>query len=174
MLGSLYTLVDGRTECKRAGNTFGHPIKDVMHRHSGDVPRPAAAGGSPGSFRGLSCGRCAGADAVASPTRSPFERERLAGSWPGDAAERSESAAFSEARSQALPDAQVLQILDRGPHLASVPRRPVVAFRQPRNTGAAAHGDQLDHQMLRAVVLAQAQEPLRQADRGKLAHTRTS
>ena len=73
-----------------------------------------------------------------------------------------------------LSDPQVLQILDRGPHLDRVPRRPVVAFRQPRNTGAAAHGDQLDHQMLRAVVLAQGQEPLRQGDRGKLAHTRTS
>ena len=65
-----------------------------------------------------------------------------------------------------LSDPQVLQILDRGPHLASVPRRPVVAFGQPLNTGAAAHGDQLDHQMLRAVVLAQGQEPLRQEDRG--------
>ena len=73
-----------------------------------------------------------------------------------------------------LSDPQVLQILDRGPHLASVPRRPVVAFRQPLNTRAAAHGDQLDHQMLRAVVLAQGQKPLRQSDRGKLAHTRTS
>ena len=63
-----------------------------------------------------------------------------------------------------LSNAQVLQILDCGPHLASVPRRPVVAFRQSRNTGAAAHGDQLDHQMLRAVVLAQGQEPLCQRD----------
>ena len=68
----------------------------------------------------------------------------------------------------------MLQILDRGPHLTGVPRRPVVAFRQPWNTGAAAHGDQLDHQMLRAVVLAQGQEPLRQGDRRKLVHVRTS
>ena len=43
-----------------------------------------------------------------------------------------------------LSDAQVLQILDRGPHLASAPRRSVVAFRQPWNTGGAAHGDELD------------------------------
>ena len=73
-----------------------------------------------------------------------------------------------------LSDAQVLQILDRGPHLSSVPPRPVVVLRQPRNTGAPSHGDQLDHQMLRAVVLAQGQEPLRQGDRGKLVHARPS
>ena len=77
-------------------------------------------------------------------------------------------------RNRVLSDAQVLQILDCGPHLPSVLRRPVVAFRQSRNTGAAAHGDQLDHQMVRAVVLAQGQEPLRQGDRGRLAHARTS
>ena len=31
MLGSSYTLVDGRTECKLAGEAVGKPIKDVMH-----------------------------------------------------------------------------------------------------------------------------------------------
>ena len=56
-----------------------------------------------------------------------------------------------------LSDAQPLQVLDRRPHLAGVPRRPVVALRQPRNPGAPSHGDQLDREMLRAVVLAQGQ-----------------
>ena len=70
--------------------------------------------------------------------------------------------------------ADVLQILDRGPHLARVPRRPVVAFRQALQHRLRGHGDQLDHQMLRAVMLTQGQEPPRQGDRGKLAHTRTS
>ena len=30
MLGVLYRLVDGRTECKMAGGAAGTPIKDVM------------------------------------------------------------------------------------------------------------------------------------------------
>ena len=30
MLGTLYRLVDGRTECKTAGCAAGRPIKDVM------------------------------------------------------------------------------------------------------------------------------------------------
>ena len=44
--------------------------------------------------------------------------------------------------------------LDRGPHLAGVPRRLVVALGRPRNAGAPPHGDQLDREMLQAVVLA--------------------
>ena len=30
MLGALYRLVDGRTECKMVGGAAGTPIKDVM------------------------------------------------------------------------------------------------------------------------------------------------
>lgn len=71
-----------------------------------------------------------------------------------------------------LSDAQPLEVLDRRPHLAGVPRRPVVALRQPLNPGAPSHGDQLDREMLRAVVLAQGQEPLRQGNRWKLVHAR--
>ena len=71
-----------------------------------------------------------------------------------------------------LSDAQPLQVLDRSPHLAGVPRRPVVALRQTLNAGAPPHGDQLDCEMLRAVVLAQGKEPLRHCSRWKLVHER--
>ena len=37
MLGYLYTLVDGRTECKPAGGACERPIKDVMHRQKSTV-----------------------------------------------------------------------------------------------------------------------------------------
>ena len=57
--------------------------------------------------------------------------------------------------------ALVLQVLDRGSHLVSVPRRPVVGFGQPRHPGIPAGGDQLDREMLRAVLVAQGQEPRR-------------
>ena len=50
-------------------------------------------------------------------------------------------------------DKQLLQVIDRGPHLLSVPRRPVVAPRQPRHAVVAACGDQPDRQTLRAVLL---------------------
>ena len=72
-----------------------------------------------------------------------------------------------------LADAHLLQILDGCPHLLRVPRRPVVAGRQPRHSGAAAHGDETDCETLRSVVLALGQEPLRQGDRRKLVHKRT-
>ena len=71
-----------------------------------------------------------------------------------------------------LSDAQPLQVLDRSPHLAGVPRRPVVALWQTLNAGAPPHGDQLDCEMLRAVVLAQGKEPLRHCNRWKLVHGR--
>ena len=38
------------------------------------------------------------------------------------------------------------QVLDRRPHLVTVPRRPVVTGRQPRNPPAPANGDQPDHE----------------------------
>ena len=72
-----------------------------------------------------------------------------------------------------LADAHPLQILNGCPHLLSVPRRPVVAGRYPRYSGAAAHGDETDCETLRSVVLALGQEPLRQGDRRKLVHKRT-
>ena len=72
-----------------------------------------------------------------------------------------------------LADAHPLQILNGCPHLVSVPRRPVVAGRHPRHSGAAAHGDETDCKTLRSVVLALSQEPPCQADRRKLVHQRT-
>ncbi len=72
-----------------------------------------------------------------------------------------------------LADTHPLQILDGCPHLLSVPHRPVVAGRQPRHPGAAAHGDETDCETLRSVVLALSQEPLRQGDRRKLVHQRS-
>ena len=70
-------------------------------------------------------------------------------------------------------DKQLLQVIDRGPHLLSVPRRPVVAPRQPRHAVVAACGDQPDRQTLRAVLLRQGQEPPRQCDRRKFVHARS-
>lgn len=72
-----------------------------------------------------------------------------------------------------LADAHPLQILDGCPHLLSIPHRPVVAGRQPRHPGAAAHGDETDCETLGSVVLALGQETLCQADRRKLVHERT-
>ena len=96
------------------------------------------------------------------------------GSTAGDVGSRSSSSWSRRRKSRfgRLSDAQPLQVLDRRPHLAGVPRRPVVALRQPRSPGAPSHGDQLDREMLRAVVVAQGQEPLRQGNRWKLVHAR--
>ena len=128
------------------------------------------------------CSRCANADAVSSPM-SLFERGRLdavAGSWPGCG------------RAKRLSQKRLSQ--------RSVPSSPNRAYRMPRcsrySTAARIWRQRptsfsrrfqatLEHrwrgprrragpQMLRAVVLAQGQEPLRQGDRGKLAHARTS
>lgn len=44
MLGSLYTLVDDRTECKPAGGAGWKLIKDVMHFQSGAALDPAVCG----------------------------------------------------------------------------------------------------------------------------------
>ena len=128
------------------------------------------------------CSRCANADAVSSPM-SLFERGRLdavAGSWPGCG------------RAKRLSQKRLSQ--------RSVPSSPNRAYRMPRcsrySTAARIWRQRptsfsrrfqatLEHrwrgprrragpQILRAVVLAQGQEPLSQGDRGKLAHARTS
>ena len=72
-----------------------------------------------------------------------------------------------------LAHAPLLHEVDGRVHLLCVPRRLVVAGRAFRYSCAAAHGDQTDCETLRAVVLAQGQEPLRQGDRRKLVHERT-
>lgn len=65
--------------------------------------------------------------------------------------------------------ALLLQVVDRGPHVVSVPRGPVVAFRQPRpDPGAPSRSDHVDHETLRTVVLAQGQESLGQDSSRKL------
>ena len=64
MLCSLYTLVDGRTECKPAGGTAGKPIKDVMgyaetaKRTSAKIQRPGrkTAAGTPRPSQGAKTG----------------------------------------------------------------------------------------------------------------------
>ena len=69
-----------------------------------------------------------------------------------------------------LADAQPLEVLHRRAHLTGVPGRPVVAIRQPRHAGAAAHGDHPDRETFRTVLLAHGQEPLCQGDRRELVH----
>ena len=67
------------------------------------------------------------------------------------------------------PAPLALQLLDCGPHVVGVPRRPVVALRQPRYAGPASCGNDADRQAFGPVLLADRQELRRQADRRQLA-----
>ena len=89
--------------------------------------------------------------------KTPFGKRQSARNLP-KACQRPFSA---EARSS---DTQLFKVVDRRPHLFSVPRRPVIAGRQPGHPDAPPHGDQPDRETLRAMVFAQRQKPLRQRD----------
>ncbi len=72
----------------------------------------------------------------------------------------------------ASPPQLVLQVLDCCSHLVGVPRRPVVARRQPRNPGTLSCGHDPDRELFGTVSLAQVQEPGRQSDRRQLVGVR--
>ena len=136
-----------RDRARRTGlRLSGYPRKDVMRRQSGGFLDPA-----PLEVRQArqGCllqqvrqrGRGVESDVALRARASRCGRRFMAGMRQSEAALPEIGPKFTE---PGLSDAQVLQILDRGPHLASAPRRSVVAFRQPWNTGGAAHGDELD------------------------------
>ena len=68
-----------------------------------------------------------------------------------------------------LASALPLQVLDCGPHLVRVPRRPVVALWQSCQAGAPPCRDDADRQAFGPVLLAERQELRRQRDRRQLA-----
>ena len=80
------------------------------------------------------------------------------------AATRATDSPGNERNDRSSGAALALQVLDRRPHLFSVPRRPVVAGRQPRHPGVPTRGDQPHREALRTELLAQRQETLRYGD----------
>ena len=150
---------------RQLNQTPASSIPPGRHRPAGQpVHRPS--GQASGSTPGGKCARCSPRSPAPPPSRDPGRDQAPAVTVKHGPGRSCHNSPLSAA-------ALVLQVLDRGPHLVSVPRRPVVGFRQPRHPGVPARGDQLDRKMLRAVVVAQYQEPHRQGDRRKLVHART-